>query len=142
MLNGWQMVRLTLTGMTWEEIPIYGQDCVRVMWKTRGPHGGDSNEPGAPAITEVILDIGYPGTFVSGTQITFGLPQPAYVTLSIFDVAGRRIKTLVNEAMPDGIHTVVWNGKDDAGTSVASGVYFVKMSAPGIDKAAKMIVVE
>jgi hypothetical protein len=144
-LSDWEMVTLTLTGMTWTGREIEGEDCVRVMWKSKGQGGNDPIDPvdpGAPMVTEVSLDVYYPSSFVSGTQITFGLPGPTHLTLSVFDVAGRRVKTLVNEAMPDGVHSVSWNGKDEAGVRVASGVYFIKMSAPGFEKGAKMIIVE
>jgi hypothetical protein len=143
LLNNWEIVRLALTGMTWEGIPIFGEDCARVMWKSKGPaDGGDPIEPGGSEITEVTLDVRYPGSFVSGTRISFALREPTHVTLCVYDVAGRRVKTLLDRAMPDGIHSIVWDGKDSAGKSASSGVYFIRMSAPGIEKAAKMIIIE
>jgi outer membrane protein assembly factor BamB len=141
-LGSWEMVELTLTGMTLEGQEIEGHDCVRVMWKDKNAETADEGEAGGVVVTDASIDVLYPSSFASGTQITFGLPEPTHVTLSVFDAAGRRVKTLVNEAMPGGIHSVSWNGRDNSGVRVPSGVYFIMMNAPGIEKAAKMVMVE
>jgi flagellar hook assembly protein FlgD len=57
------------------------------------------------------------------------LPRDAEVTLSIYDVRGHRVKTVVNEALPAGIRTLVWDGTNDWGQQVSSGVYFYRAVA-------------
>jgi flagellar hook assembly protein FlgD len=57
------------------------------------------------------------------------VPRPGHVRLSIYDVAGRLVRTLVNEPRPEGLHSVSWEGRDESGRSVASGVYLSRMEA-------------
>ena len=143
-----EYVRLTLTGQTYAGRDIEGQDCVRVMWKTRGgpPEDPDAQDvpeevPGRP-ISDVTLGVRYLGSFGSGASITFALPEPTHVTLGVYDAAGRKVSTLVDESMPAGIRSVSWNGKSDAGMRVARGVYFIKLNAMGVDRTTKMLIVE
>ena len=56
------------------------------------------------------------------------------MTLRIYDVSGRLIRTLVDEPQTAGEKTVTWNGRDTQGRSVASGVYFYRLQAPGYEK--------
>ena len=53
------------------------------------------------------------------------------MTLEVFDVAGRRVTTLVDEMIDTGAHTATWNGRDAKGRSEASGVYFCRLAADG-----------
>ncbi|MDP8267590.1 MAG: FlgD immunoglobulin-like domain containing protein, partial [Candidatus Tenebribacter davisii] len=58
------------------------------------------------------------------TNIKFSLKADAKVSLNIYNVRGQKVRTLINNSMKAGYHTVVWNGKDEAGKSVSSGIYF------------------
>lgn len=64
------------------------------------------------------------------------------VTLRIYDVSGRLVRTLVEGPQEAGQKTVTWNGRDDRGRNVASGVYFYRLQAPGYRKTLKMILVQ
>jgi flagellar hook assembly protein FlgD len=57
------------------------------------------------------------------------IDQRRHVTLSVFDVAGRRVRTLVDGWMRAGPHSSRWDGRDDGGRAVASGVYFARLEA-------------
>jgi flagellar hook assembly protein FlgD len=67
----------------------------------------------------------YPNPFNPVTTIYYELPAAQHVRMQIYDVTGRLVRTLVDEAIAAGPHTVVWQGRDDHGARVASGVYFV-----------------
>ena len=71
----------------------------------------------------------YPNPFNPQTNISFTLPNDANVSIVIFNVKGQRVRTLKNEDMKSGQHSVVWNGTNDSGQSVGSGVYFYKLQA-------------
>ncbi|MBD3220175.1 hypothetical protein GF314_02955, partial [bacterium] len=58
-----------------------------------------------------------------------------------YDVAGRRVRTLVDEVRPAGRHEVLWNGADDSGRALSSGVYFARMRADGFQQTRKMTLV-
>ena len=61
------------------------------------------------------------------------------VRLSIFDVSGRLVRTLVDERQSEGVRSVIWNGTNDRGAPVASGIYFYRMQAPGFAETRKMV---
>lgn len=86
-------------------------------------------QPGAPP-GEARLSVSVsPNPFNPATTISFTVPQSSHVTLSIYDIAGRRVNTLVDEAMERGLERVVWNGRDSYGNPVSSGVYFYRVKA-------------
>ncbi len=73
-----------------------------------------------------------PNPFQARTTITFDLARSAPVSLVVYDVAGRRVRTLVDGAALDaGAHTADWNGLDDGGRRVPAGLYFARLSARG-----------
>jgi hypothetical protein len=89
---------------------------------------------GDQSLTEILLpgEIGlsnYPNPFNVETKISFNLPEAGAVNLTIYDITGRSIRTLVNEYQPAGIGTITWDGKTNNGNSLASGIYFVRLAA-------------
>jgi subtilisin family serine protease len=70
----------------------------------------------------------YPNPFNPKTVMAFGLPVTGQTTLEVYDIMGRKVKTLVDGVLPAGTHNVVWDGTDNHGTSVASGIYFYKLA--------------
>lgn len=71
----------------------------------------------------------YPNPFNPSTTIRYSVPATAPTTLSIYDILGRRVRTLVDEVKETGTYDVTWDGRTDAGTPVASGVYLYRLSA-------------
>jgi hypothetical protein len=71
-----------------------------------------------------------PNPFNPTTTIVFSLPQQMHLTLSIFDISGRRVAQLVDGVMHAGPHEVPWAGTDDKGRAVASGVYCYQLKTP------------
>lgn len=65
------------------------------------------------------------------TTIRYSVKSSGHVQIQVFDVAGRRVRDLVDEDLAAGDHLISWNGKTDAGTSARAGVYFYRMSARG-----------
>jgi len=85
------------------------------------------------------LDQNYPNPFNPSTEITYSLPVKARVNLTIHNILGQKIKTLVNDIQQAGIKNVNWNGLDNNGTNVASGVYFCKLEANDFISVRKML---
>ncbi|MBD3368511.1 MAG: T9SS type A sorting domain-containing protein [Candidatus Eisenbacteria bacterium] len=74
----------------------------------------------------------YPNPFNPVTLIQYELPRPSNVTLTVFDLSGREVRTLeAGAALPAGRHTTAWDGRDDAGRDVASGVYYYRLAVGG-----------
>jgi flagellar hook assembly protein FlgD len=74
--------------------------------------------------------------------VTYGVPERTTVELAVFDVAGRRVATLVAGDIGPGTHEAVWNGKNDRGEDVASGVYFCRLQALGEEHSRKMVLMK
>jgi len=87
----------------------------------------------------------FPNPFNSSTIIRYSLPAESYVSLKIYDAAGREIRTLVDETVPRGIHSVTWDGRNEAGAPVPSGMYLYRMNVNqrgvGSQQAKKMLLV-
>ncbi len=69
----------------------------------------------------------HPNPFNPSTTIEYSLPESGYVSLTVFDVSGRRVARLVDGKQEQGPHTVQWTGRDQNGRAVASGIYFYKL---------------
>ena len=80
----------------------------------------------------------YPNPFNSTTTIEYNLPQEAGVYVSVYDIFGRRVRTLVNGSGSPGYHVVSWDGRNEAGKLVASGVYFYQVVADDFFAVRKM----
>ncbi len=77
--------------------------------------------------SEFSLEQNYPNPFNPETTIRFSLTESGYVTLSIFNIKGQRVRTLVSNPTNTGIHSVVWDGRDDQGQILPSGVYIYEL---------------
>ncbi len=80
---------------------------------------------------EFSLSQNHPNPFNPETQISFALPEPSTVRLTVLDVLGREVAILEDRWLPPGYRTARWNGRNTKGESVSSGVYFYRMSAVG-----------
>jgi len=78
-------------------------------------------------IEGVSLSANYPNPFNSNTTIRFALPTSADIKLSIFNLTGRHVATLVNGVRSAGTYTLRWDGRDDDGRELASGVYLYRL---------------
>jgi inner membrane protein involved in colicin E2 resistance len=87
-----------------------------------------SDDPNnVPVVTELIGC--YPNPFNPTTTIKFSLDGPQRVLIQIFDISGRIVSTLLDETRNKGTYTVTWNGMDNHGNSLASGIYLIQMKA-------------
>lgn len=86
---------------------------------------GPPDNPGPTVARDFTV---HPNPFNPVTTIKYSLDVPANVTIEIYDVAGRCVKTLKNDRQPAGEYTVSWGGKDNLGNAVTSGVYFAKLA--------------
>jgi len=81
-----------------------------------------------PAIVEnYYLEQNYPNPFNPSTLIRYSIVSPSFVSLKIYDVLGREVKTLVNHEQVNGVYEVNWNGDDELGNKVSTGVYFYRI---------------
>ena len=88
------------------------------------------------------LEQNFPNPFNPTTTIVYELPRQSNVTLTVYDVTGRRVRELLSGIQPAGRHAAVWNGTDAAGRPVATGVYFYRLVASDFDRTRKMLLLK
>jgi photosystem II stability/assembly factor-like uncharacterized protein len=93
--------------------------------------GADDTEQAIP--TSFALDQNYPNPFNPTTKIQFALPVNATVSLRIYNLLGQEVATLVDESRQAGYHEMQWNGSNQYGSQVATGVYFYRIEAKPAD---------
>jgi len=96
-----------------------------------------------PAIPlKLALAQNYPNPFNPQTSISCTIPQGGYVKLEVYNILGSKIRTLVNGDMDAGQHTIIFDGADDSGNSVAAGVYFYRLKTDGGTLTRKMVLIK
>jgi len=80
----------------------------------------------------------YPNPFNPGTIIKFELPHNSFVRLEIYNILGQKIRTLISKQITAGVHSIKWNGMDDFGRNVSSGIYLYKIRTEDFSQTNKM----
>jgi parallel beta-helix repeat protein len=113
--------------------------------------GLDGILPSAPEVvhngyvlppTEYALHQNYPNPFNPSTTIQFSLPEDVDVQIYIYNTLGQQVTTLVNSRFPVGTHSIMWNGNDASGRSVATGMYIYQIKAGSFVDAKKMLLLK
>lgn len=99
-------------------------------------------DPAVQLPDEFALRQNYPNPFNPTTRIEYDLKEAALVSLNIFDLNGRKIKTLVQEVQPAGRQSAVWNATDNSGRQVSAGVYIYQIRANDFVSNRKMILLK
>ena len=121
-----------------------GQDHEYAVWGygvTGMPGRSDFVAVSVPA-GDTALEQNHPNPFNPTTTIPFNLDAHQKVELTVFDAGGRRVATLVNVELDAGPHAVEWDGTDDLGRAVVSGVYFYRLTAGGVEQTKKMMLLK
>ncbi|MCD6308491.1 MAG: T9SS type A sorting domain-containing protein, partial [Candidatus Latescibacteria bacterium] len=92
--------------------------------------------------TVYSLSQNYPNPFNPTTTIDYSIPQSGNVELAVFNMTGQKVRTLVSERQDASFYKVVWDGRNDLGESVASGLYFYRLVSGNFNKIEKMTLVK
>ena len=92
--------------------------------------------------TPFTLDTPYPNPFNMSVTIPFSLPEAARVEVSIYSITGQRVRVLQADRLPAGSHALRWDGRDDSGTVVSSGLYIVRVAGGGKIAMRKVVLVK
>jgi hypothetical protein len=84
----------------------------------------------------------YPNPFNPSTTITYEVPSVGMIGLEVYNILGQKVRTLLHEAQTAGTWKVVWDGTNDAGNLVPSGIYFYRLSAPDVSITKKMMLLK
>jgi endo-1,4-beta-xylanase len=106
----------------------------------RGTTGVAEDGNDLPAVFS--LSQNYPNPFNPSTNIRYSLPKSTHTTVTIYDMRGTKVRTLANSLQNAGVHSVVWDGRDDQTKPVASGVYFYRLEAGDLKMQKKMVLLQ
>ena len=97
-----------------------------------------------PGITpfEFALHQNYPNPFNPETTIQFDVAENSDVSVSVFNVMGQKVATLINGNLDAGVYQLTWNGLSDNGTALPSGMYFYEMKSPEFHSVKKLVLVK
>ncbi len=112
-----------------------------ILWLMRDLTGVPG-DPGDTAPMALRLDQNLPNPFNPKTMIRFALPNTGQARLDVFDVEGRRVRVLANGNHDAGEYELSWDGRDDAGRSLSSGVYFYRLQAEDLNQTRKMLLLK
>lgn len=143
---------------TWGRVHLmlYDQNAYGSFIQGNGPNTGGSlvymsididfgnvkaDDPSLP-VTQNRLHANYPNPFNPNTTIRFDIPQSERVRLSIYNVKGQLVKTLLDDLLSAGEHYLTWNGTDKQNRAVSSGVYFYKLTTADSSEMRKMLLLK
>ncbi len=143
------MHQMEIWANTWDELDNEAYGFLNFIPHANGDHeyvitavDGGEDVPGVslPVRTEMFQN--HPNPFNPSTTISFDLHKESAVHLQVLDISGARIATLVHEVFAAGQHNIVWNGTDDSGRSVSSGVYLYQIQAGDVTSTKRMILIK
>lgn len=138
LLQPGESVEVSVTGHT-DGMDFAGYDRIRVLGK--GGPGDPVRDGRAAAVTS--LDGNVPNPFNPTTTIRYRVARGgSRVTIRVFDIAGRLVRTLVDGVRPAGRGSVVWNGRDEWGRTLASGVYFCRLRSGDTVQTRKLVLMK
>jgi len=101
-----------------------------------------SSESDQVAVNLTTLLGNFPNPFNPETSIRFNVASAEHITINIYNTRGQLVRSLVNGAFEQGVHTAIWNGRDDNGNHVSSGYYLYKMRSGDFAQTRRMILIK
>ncbi|MCK4546365.1 MAG: T9SS type A sorting domain-containing protein [Candidatus Eisenbacteria sp.] len=141
-ITGGETVHGLLYGPTFEFSMDPGQTKTLHLFVGARMTSVDARDEDALQSRPLRLHQNYPNPFNPVTNILFELPSAGEVSLRVYDVLGRRVRTLVDALMPAGHHPVVWDGTDDDGHRVSTGLYLYRLEHEGHIRSMKMVLLK
>ncbi|NIW45011.1 MAG: T9SS type A sorting domain-containing protein, partial [Gammaproteobacteria bacterium] len=130
-------VTLTLTATLLDGTNIEGKDCVVIKSKGGNHKMGTSvSNENLPQSYELYQN--HPNPFNPETEIRFYLPEPNHVSIRIYNIRGEEIRSLVDSPYTPGSHKIRWDGKDNNGNPVSSGIYLYQLQTNTFSQVRKM----
>ncbi len=133
-VNNGDVKVLTLTANLFNGNSIEGKDCVRINSKSKS--GATSTSFSTP--TDFELKDNFPNPFNATTSISYSLSTEGFVTLNIYNILGQKVRTLVQEHQTSGYKTVIWDGKNDSGEGISSGIYLYRIQVGEFSETKRM----
>ncbi len=130
-------------GNQWAEIRgivDYSFDLYGLNPRNNGDFYTTSNDDNVIVLPEAQLIGNYPNPFAGQTEIAYNLKSAQHVLINVYNLKGQKVRTLVNEVKADHLHNVTFDGRDDNGSLLPSGVYMYKMTAGNQVQSRKLLI--
>ena len=122
----------------WDEyIPADSVCLFAIFSSVKEISGSEDSRP-----SEFSLSQNYPNPFNPATNFQFSLSRSVHVRVEIFNIVGQKVRTLVDEQMKPGVYLVDWDGEDEKGNFVSSGIYFYRIQAGDFSDMKKMVLIK
>lgn len=141
-MRAWLKLGRTMAALTEQDNNVTVPENVTAAQLIIGTEKYLSDNKNAALPERFALEQNVPNPFNPITNIGFTLPNPGHVKLEVFNILGQSITVLTDEELPAGYHTAVWEGTDNAGYSVASGIYFYRIEYGQYDQTRKMLLLK
>jgi hypothetical protein len=129
---------ITLLGRTFHGALVQGSDCVVIT-----PVGNGQSASKALAVPrKLYLAQNYPNPFNPTTTVEFGVPKATHLTLTVYNLRGQMVRSLVSGAVPAGQHQVVWDGTSNGGQRVGSGIYVYRLKTDEYEIQRKLVLLK
>lgn len=129
--------RLTSANGSIEFSPLYRSGTIDVKLGTGVDDGDNGSLPNAYALGQ-----NFPNPFNPTTEIRFSLPRASHVRLDIYDIMGRNVRTVLDESRAAGTYQVTFDGRSSDGTTLATGIYFYRLTADSFSQSKKMLLLK
>ena len=145
--NSQLYIRITLPESNGQSMPPSGSmssDEINIIaqWIDEGALQVLSNQLGNEIPNSFALDQNYPNPFNPTTNIQYSLQKESYVTVNIYDVVGKQIKTLVNRKQDMGDYSLQWNATNNYGEPISAGMYIYTIRAGKFHSSKKMVLLK
>jgi hypothetical protein len=133
----WRVKAIDSDGLT-----TWGSDSQTHPWSFQLAATGVKDQENLGVPEEFVLYQNYPNPFNPQTTIHYVLPRTCHVTIGIFNALGQNIKTLVDEKQTRGDYRILWDGKDDFGKTVDTGIYMYSIKTDSFFEVRKMLLIQ
>lgn len=140
--TGGGVTYLSSNGSTWYDMGANYANDVGIRVRTSPTLALSVDDENTATPNSYHLSYNYPNPFNPTTTISYSLPHRSHVNISIYNIAGERVTTLIDETKPAGEHIVTWDGTDYRGMPVATGVYFYTLKTDDYSSAKKMLLLK
>jgi hypothetical protein len=105
---------------------------------------GPTDIPEIEPVLQAAFGLGqnYPNPFNSSTRIKFSLPKREHLQLTIYDILGREVRTLIDDDRPAGNYDIFWDGRNNDGDDIASGVYLYQIRTSDFASTRKLLLIK
>jgi hypothetical protein len=138
--TAWSVIAADLDSDGDLDLATGGGRAVSILLNRSSAAVGDEGNGTLP--TEFALGENYPNPFNPATSISFAVPEPAHVSLEVYNVLGQKVATLIDAVLQPGYHSHNWDGCGQNGGSLPSGLYFYRLNAGSFRQTNKMLLLK